>query len=120
MQETNQPSPSVDFELLNSIFDGDPVQVREVLDLYVEQSGLQIQNMAVAISSNATGDLNHLAHKCAGASASCGMTKIVPMLRNLERMGKENQMTEAPQAYELVKTEFAAIQQCLAKHFAGK
>jgi len=112
--------PSVDFDLLNSIFDSDPGQVREVLDLYVEQSAAQIQNMAVAISSNATEDLNHLAHKCAGASASCGMTKIVPILRNLERMGKENQMAEAPKTYELVKTEFAAIQQCLAEHFAKK
>ena len=45
MQETNPPMPSVDFDLLNSIFDSDPGQVREVLDLYVEQSAAQIQNM---------------------------------------------------------------------------
>lgn len=115
MQDSNSQEPSVDFELLNSIFDNDPEQVREVLALYQEQASLQIEGMATAIGASAAGDLNHLAHKCAGSSASCGMNKIVPLLRELERMGKENQLAEAPEIFGLVRAEFQNIQQCLAE-----
>jgi HPt (histidine-containing phosphotransfer) domain-containing protein len=116
MQDSTPQEPSVDFELLNSIFDNDPDQVREVLNLYLEQASAQIEGMGAAIAAGNAPDLNRLAHKCAGSSASCGMNNIVPLLRELERMGKESQLAEAPEFYGLVQAEFQNIRQILIQH----
>ena len=108
--QPNPPGePPVDLELLNSIFDNDPEQVREVLALYLEQAGGQVQGIATAIQNAAASDLNHIAHKCAGSSASCGMTRIVPLLRDLERMGKEGDLSNAPQVSAQTQAEFEQI-----------
>lgn len=104
----------MDLELLNTIFDNDPVQLHEVLSLYLEQAGGQIQKMAEAIKSKSAADLNHLAHKCAGSSASCGMNRIVPLLRELERMGKESQLENAGETYVKAEAEFLEIKKFLA------
>ncbi len=106
--------PPVDLELLNTIFDNDPAQVREVLALYLDQAGGQIQKMEEAIRAHCAPDLNHLAHKCAGSSASCGMNRIVPLLRVLEQMGKESQLQGAGDTYAQVQAEFQMIKKFLA------
>ena len=36
-----------------------------------------------------------IAHNCAGTSANCGMVAVVDHFRELERMGRENQLTGA-------------------------
>jgi CheY-like chemotaxis protein/HPt (histidine-containing phosphotransfer) domain-containing protein len=105
--------PPVDLDLLNSIFDNDAVQVREVLALYLEQAGAQVRGLGTAIQSKANSDLNHIAHKCAGSSASCGMNRIVPLLRELERMGKEADIAKAPEVYAQTQAEFAQIRSFL-------
>jgi HPt (histidine-containing phosphotransfer) domain-containing protein len=114
----NSGEPPVDLELLNSIFDNDAQQVREVLNLYLEQASGQLQGMETAIVSNHASDLNHLAHKCAGSSASCGMGPIVPLLRDLEQMGKVGELANASEVFQKVKQEFQLIQQFLAERQA--
>ena len=41
-------------------------------------------------------EIQHLAHKSAGASATCGMNAIVPHFRELERQGYEGKLSGAP------------------------
>jgi HPt (histidine-containing phosphotransfer) domain-containing protein len=108
----------VDLNMLNEVFENDQTQVREVLVLYLEQAAGQIQKMGEAIQSGAAAELNHHAHKCVGSSTSCGMNRIVPLLRELEVMGKENRLAEAGPVHEKAKAEFAAIETFLKAHLA--
>ena len=112
-ESSQSGEPPVDLELLNSIFDNDADQVREVLALYLEQAWAQVQGIGTAIQNNALSDLNHLAHKCAGSSASCGMNPIVPLLRELERMGKEGNAADAPEVHKKTLAEFERIRSFL-------
>ena len=113
VESFSSEEPPVDLELLNSIFDNDSDQVQEVLLLYLEQASAQIQNIGVAIQSKTYADINHHAHKCAGSSASCGMTRIVPFLRELERMGKEGDLTNASGVHAKTQNEFEQIRSFL-------
>ena len=113
---SDSTQPPVDLTMLNEVFDNDAAQVREVLVLYLEQAGSQIQQMGKAIEAGKGTELNHHAHKCVGSSSSCGINDIVPLLRELERMGRENQLAGAPEAYLLVQQEFAVIQKFLTDY----
>ncbi|MGC3960685.1 MAG: Hpt domain-containing protein [Verrucomicrobiota bacterium] len=57
-----------------------------------------------------------MAHSCAGASATCGMKRIVPLLRELERQGEEGLQSNAPELFTQVMTEFDLIRTTLAPY----
>ena len=61
-------------------------------------------------------EVRHVAHSCAGASATLGMTRLVPLLRELERQGNAGQLTNAEQFCAEAAREFRRIQDFLAKH----
>jgi HPt (histidine-containing phosphotransfer) domain-containing protein len=55
-----------------------------------------------------------VAHSCAGASATLGMTRLVPLLRDLEKQGASGTLTNARQLCEAAAREFQLIQNFLA------
>jgi HPt (histidine-containing phosphotransfer) domain-containing protein len=59
--------------------------------------------------------VRRVAHSCAGASSTCGMRRIVPPLRELERQGDAGALTTADELCELVRTEFESIKAALAQ-----
>jgi HPt (histidine-containing phosphotransfer) domain-containing protein len=87
--------------------------LRELVDLYIQQTGKQVSQLALAIKTKNAEEVRRLAHSAAGASSTCGMTVIVPLLRELERQGYENALTTAPQLSQQVLTEFLRIEQFL-------
>ncbi|MBV9999605.1 MAG: response regulator [Verrucomicrobia bacterium] len=97
-----EPAPCplpVDAPRLREVTDDDPGLLVEMVDLYFEQSADFIAGLDTAIRNGAAEDLAQLAHAYAGASANCGMTAVVPPLRDLERMGRSGRLQEAGQAY---------------------
>jgi HPt (histidine-containing phosphotransfer) domain-containing protein len=89
----------------------DPAGIKELIDLYITQTTSQLSELATAAQAAAHKDIERIAHKAAGASATCGMTAIVPILRELEKLGRENQAQFTP---ELVAQAKAALQQIVA------
>jgi hypothetical protein len=55
-----------------------------------------------------------VAHSCAGASATLGMTRFVPLLRDLEKQGASGTLITAAQVYQNAAHEFKLIQNFLA------
>ena len=62
--------------------------------------------MQAAIRENNADSLRRVAHSCAGASATLGMTRLVPRLRELERLGNSGTLTGATQIYENALREY--------------
>jgi CheY-like chemotaxis protein len=110
--------PPVDMERLNDFTDGNPESMRELVTLYLTQTGDQIKQLQAAITAGSAQEVRHLAHSCAGASATCGMRRLVPMLRELEKQGSEGKLTSAPQICQDVACEFERIRKFLEAHLA--
>jgi CheY-like chemotaxis protein/HPt (histidine-containing phosphotransfer) domain-containing protein len=89
---------------------------RELVDLYLTQTTQQLEQLRVAVDNGNGERVNRLAHSCAGASATCGMVAIVPLLRRLEQLGAENSLADAPQVFLSVAAEFDRIRTFLQTH----
>jgi len=87
--------PPVDIERLAEMAGGDDAGIRELIDLYFAQTSSQFEQLSVAVQANDLREVERIAHKAAGASATCGMNAVVPALRELERQGREGQLVDA-------------------------
>jgi CheY-like chemotaxis protein/nitrogen-specific signal transduction histidine kinase len=108
----------VDMERLLEFTDGSVENLRELVDLYLTQTSEQLEQLEAAAAAAAPAEVRRLAHSCAGASATCGMRRLVPMLRELERQGVEGQLTNPTQLCAQVNREFRCIRQFLEQHLA--
>jgi HPt (histidine-containing phosphotransfer) domain-containing protein len=106
--------PPVEMERLNDLTDGSAESLRELVDLFFKQTAQQLAQLEAAARANKADDVRRVAHSCAGASATLGMTRLVPMFRDLEKQGASGTLTNATQVCENAVREFKVIQQFLA------
>ena len=95
----------------------DPEEIFEILDLYRTEMAANLIKLDSAIASGNAGEVDLIAHNCAGTSANCGMVAVVAQLRELERMGRENKLTGAAPLKAQVGVEFERIKRFLAERF---
>jgi signal transduction histidine kinase/HPt (histidine-containing phosphotransfer) domain-containing protein len=106
--------PPVEMDRLKDLTDGSPENLRELVELFFKQTAQQLAQLEAAARANKADDVRRVAHSCAGASATLGMTRLVPMFRDLEKQGASGTLTSATQVCENAVREFKAIQQFLA------
>jgi CheY-like chemotaxis protein len=116
--ETAQAQPPVDMERLLDFSDGSADNLRELVALYLKQTAEQLDQLAAAVPAGDAATVRRLAHSCAGASSTCGMVRIVPILRELERLGEEKQLAPAAALCRRAQSEFAAIREFLEGYLA--
>ena len=87
--------PAVDMERLIDLAGGGETGLLELTDLYLSQTTEQMESLKVAVETGAVQEVERIAHKSAGASATCGMNAIVLPLRELERQGHEGKLSDA-------------------------
>ena len=92
---------------------------RELVDLYLTQTIQQLEQLRVAVDNGNGERVNRLAHSCAGASATCGMRFLVPLLRQLERESAAGDLANSKTLCERSLVEFARIRQFLEDSMAG-
>ena len=110
--------PPVEMDRLLDFTEGNPDNLRELVTLYLNQTGDQIEQLEAAVQAAAPAEVRRLAHSCAGASATCGMRRLVPLLRELERQGAEEELTNAAQLCQQVSREFERIRSFLEEYMA--
>jgi HPt (histidine-containing phosphotransfer) domain-containing protein len=106
--------PPVEMDRLNELTDGNADSIRELVDLFFKQTSQQLVQLEAAVRANKADDVRRVAHSCAGASATLGMTRFVPMLRELEKQGASGTLTTAAKFYEDAAREYKLIQDFLA------
>ncbi|MGA3285107.1 MAG: response regulator [Verrucomicrobiota bacterium] len=111
---TPAAEPPVEMDRLNSLIDGDMDSLRELIELYLKQTSQQLVQLEAAVRANKADEVRRVAHSCAGASATLGMTRLVVMLRDLEKQGTAGTLTTAAQVCENTAREFKLIQNFLA------
>jgi len=113
----NEMAPPVDLKRLHEALGDDPEEILEILNLYRTQMTENLIKLDTAITFGNAGEVDLIAHNCAGASANCGMVAVVDQLRELERMGRENQLRGAAPMSAQVGIEFERIKLFLAEKF---
>ena len=111
--ETSTVEPAVDMDRMLDLTDGNNDSLRELVEMYLKQTHKQFEQVRVAISENNADTVRRVAHSCAGASATLGMTRLVPKLRELERLGTTGALPGATQIYENALREYGLIQEFL-------
>jgi signal transduction histidine kinase/HPt (histidine-containing phosphotransfer) domain-containing protein len=106
--------PPIEMDRLNDLTDGNEASLRELVELYLRQTTQQFSQIDAAIAANKPEDVRRLAHSCAGASATLGMVRLVPLLRDLEKRGHSGTLAGAPAVFSSAQGEFKAIQIFLA------
>lgn len=101
--------PPVDMERLRELTDGTEAGVRELVNLYIEQTTLQLQELETAIRAGQAAEVRRIAHSCAGASATCGAGGIVPLMREMENQGSKGNLTTAETVCADAAREFGRI-----------
>ena len=106
--------PPVEMERLTSLTDGNLESLRELVELYIKQTTQQLKQLGAAVQAQNAEEVRRVAHSSAGASATLGMTRLVPLLRHLEKQGAAGTLTDAAQTLENAVQEFKLIQNFLA------
>jgi HPt (histidine-containing phosphotransfer) domain-containing protein len=96
-------------EVFTVVAGNDAQRQRELANRYLQQTTDQLAKLDAAIQAGAASDVKRIAHSAAGSSAMCGMAGLVPLLRELERMGHENELADAAAAFVKVEKEFGRI-----------
>jgi CheY-like chemotaxis protein/HPt (histidine-containing phosphotransfer) domain-containing protein len=116
--KTDEDLPPVDMSRLLDFSDGNLETLRELIVLFMTQTTEQIEQLDTAIRANAVADVRRVAHSCAGASATCGMVRLVPLLRELERQGMEEKLTNASELCGEMRKEFVRLRTFLEGYLA--
>jgi CheY-like chemotaxis protein len=98
-EESRAEGALVDLALLSDAAGNDQGRMRDLAGLYFRQMAEQVPLLGAAIVAGSAGEVRRIAHRCAGSSASCGMVGVVPPLRDLERMGKEQALGDAARVF---------------------
>jgi len=106
----------VNMERLMEFTEGNSESLRELVSLYLNQTTGQLELLETAVRANRPQETRRIAHSCAGASATCGVTKLVPLLRELERQGQQGQLTTAHELMEQITKEFAKVRAVLSPY----
>ena len=117
------PVPSVeepvDMERLLDFADGNLDNLRELISLYLSQTGGQLEQLEAAVQTGAVQEVRRLAHSCAGASATCGMRGMVPLLREVERQAFVGTLTDAAALCQQIGVEYTRIRKFLEEYLAN-
>ena len=108
----------VDIERLLDFTDGNQENLRELVDLYLKQTSQQLEELEAAVLAGNAPEVRRLAHSCAGASATCGMRRLVPLLRELERQGCDENLVSSGQLGRQATQEFETIRTFLEDYLA--
>jgi len=106
----------VDLNRLYQALGREPEEFREILDLYLEHMPISLEKLRLAVEAGDASEIHLIAHNSGGTSANCGMTAMVSPLRELERMGREKQLSGATVLNAQVCLEFERVKLFLEEH----
>jgi CheY-like chemotaxis protein/HPt (histidine-containing phosphotransfer) domain-containing protein len=105
--------PPVDMDRMKDLTDGNADGLRELVEMFLKQTHKQFGQMEAAIREGNADGVRRVAHSCAGASATLGMTHLVPKLRDLEKLGATGSLPDADKLCQAAMQEYVRVQEFL-------
>ena len=116
VQSQDRHEPPVEMERFRELSGLRENGLRDLAMLYLTQTSAHLEKLQRAVLAADATSVGKIAHTCAGSSATCGMMRIVPPLRQLERMGHENNLNGSSEEFAKVVREFGSIREFLTEH----
>jgi CheY-like chemotaxis protein/HPt (histidine-containing phosphotransfer) domain-containing protein len=110
--------PPVDLNRLFQAMGEESEERSEILRIYLNNMSDSLGKLDAAIESCDAGQIDIIAHNCAGTSANCGMVAMVRPLRELERLGRENRIEPAPMLLAEIVREFSRVKLFIDQNIA--
>jgi CheY-like chemotaxis protein/anti-sigma regulatory factor (Ser/Thr protein kinase) len=110
----------VDFETLEDITDHDPEMMREMIELYIDQTDRRMKDFAEALENKELEEIFRLAHTSLGSSSTLGMVAMVEPLRNLEKAGKTSDIKAAEKLFAQLQAVYAKLNKQLRETAADR
>ena len=106
----------MDLERLKEVSEDDPERMRDFAELFLREADELMRRLEEGIKANSATEVNRLAHKLAGAAATCGMAAMVGPVRALERQSKQARWAETGQLWSQASRQLESTRRWLAEH----
>jgi HPt (histidine-containing phosphotransfer) domain-containing protein len=115
-----EAEPPVDFEQLSAASGDDPVMLQELITLYFDQARELMAGLETALQTQSAKEVDHLAHKLAGASLACGMTAMVVPLRALEHGGRAGNLAGGQEFLAQAAAQLEIVRAAVQEHLRAQ
>ena len=88
---------------------GHPDPLGKLLAIYLKDSRLLIDQLRQAIESNDPATLHAVAHRLKSSSATLGALTVAARCKELEALGRERRIEEAPDRFRELERDFTAV-----------
>lgn len=102
-------TPPCDVNWLQEISSGDAEFLRELINLFLEDTPEQIEALAAALAGGDAEGVRSWAHTLKGASASFGAEPLRQLFYELETAARQGQLDDAPALLARARTEFEQL-----------
>ena len=106
----------IDREVLNSLLEavgGDGEFLAELLDTYFDDTPLQFATMHSALTNGNSEEFRRAAHSLKSNSANFGAMALSVKAKNLEELGKNDQLDLAAEPLEEAEAEYTKVKSAL-------
>jgi HPt (histidine-containing phosphotransfer) domain-containing protein len=100
--------------------DGDAELLRELVDIFVDESPGLLQSIGAGIQQGAFDDVRKFSHKLKGSALQFSGTGAAALAESLERMGRDQSLQGADQVFARLEKEIADLIQSLQSITSGK
>ena len=87
----------MDLDRLNEISRNRPEMRQQILRAYFDQAEEFSWKLTSALGNHSAADVQKIAHKFKGSSATCGFSDVASLAESLETMGAENRLEHIPE-----------------------
>jgi HPt (histidine-containing phosphotransfer) domain-containing protein len=84
-------------------------EYRELIDLFIQSGGTDLQNLAQAIAARDADLVVRSAHTIKGASGNLGLTEVSAAAKTIEERAMRNQLDDLTQALQALENHFQVI-----------
>lgn len=106
----------VDLDRLLEMVDDDPVQLREVVNMYLSESTKGIGELWASIQAGDWDQTERLSHRLCGTAAMCGMVGLVAPLRAIEIEAHSGRWSRLQISMLEARRQQSRVVKCLEAH----
>jgi histidine phosphotransfer protein HptB len=110
----------LDRELLDENAEFGLNDLRELIDLYLDQADEIMGELRTAVQAGETKSIDQLAHKLAGSSAVVGAQAVVKPLRSLENLARQGEVVGSDQLLADATEQLELCRRLLTEFLAEK
>lgn len=104
---------------LRELSPGDPNFLRELIDIYLEDTPLRLGEIETALTKSDGPTLVRAAHTIKGSSGNFGATHLARLALDIEAHGKAGDLAAAAAAVPALKAEYARVREALRQLTGG-